>query len=63
MLRSHPVWGAWVEVVEHANPNGDPLSHPVWDAWVEINGYSRGKEKRKCQRKHKYLALSFFFYF
>ena len=36
-ISSHPVWGAWIEILcmyLKVTPN---QSHPVWGAWIEID--------------------------
>ena len=37
MIRSHPAWGAWIEMKEVAPLMYDAAeSHPAWGAWIEI---------------------------
>ena len=36
ILVSHPVWGAWIEMLKRLWPIGISESHPVWGAWIEI---------------------------
>ena len=34
---SHPVWGAWIEMLNGGNGVLMTVeSHPVWGAWIEI---------------------------
>ena len=35
-IRSHPTWGAWIEIGKTANRNVKSRSHPTWGAWIEI---------------------------
>ena len=35
--KSHPVWGAWIEIyIKPGKDEDDEESHPVWGAWIEI---------------------------
>ena len=36
ILRSHPVWDAWIEIVVLLLLDLFKSSHPVWDAWIEM---------------------------
>ena len=40
-MKSHPVWGAWIEMRMYEDFGRIWKSHPVWGAWIEIQKHTR----------------------
>ena len=36
MRKSHPAWGAWIEIHYQHTMKVRMKSHPAWGAWIEI---------------------------
>ena len=34
--KSHPAWGAWIEMINYVRFFHFVKSHPAWGAWIEI---------------------------
>ena len=65
---SHPVWGAWIEMLHPRTLNRPKQSHPVWGAWIEIaslcNAGADGLGRTPCGvRGLKYARTIFFIAF
>ena len=41
LLKSRPVWGAWIEIFGAVASAAQLPSRPVWGAWIEINQHQR----------------------
>ena len=41
LLLSHPLWGAWIEIILSVGYIHYSMSHPLWGAWIEIERSER----------------------
>ncbi len=58
---SHPVRGAWIEMVISPNPKYNAESHPVRGAWIEMAHGLRVRVCRSCRTPSGVRGLKLIF--
>ena len=56
-VKSHPAWGAWIEIARPAIAAPCPWSHPAWGAWIEIGKNTARPDFQRSRTPHGVRGL------